>query len=51
MPIITPAYPAMNSSHSVSAHTLEVMKQEITRGYNVVEQIIKEKGSKGWDAV
>lgn len=48
MPIITPAYPAMNSAYNVSVHTLEVMKQEFKRGYDVTESIIREKGSKGW---
>jgi poly(A) polymerase len=41
MPIITPAYPAMNSSFNVSTHTLKVMQQEIERGYNICESILK----------
>lgn len=42
MPLITPAYPAMNSAFNVNVHSFEVMKNEIKRGYEVVEQIIKD---------
>lgn len=48
MPIITPAYPAMNSTANVSLHSLEVMKREFQIGYDVMMQIIHEKG-KNWD--
>lgn len=43
MPIITPAYPAMNSAFNVNYDTLEVMKQEIARGNELIGTIIKEK--------
>eukprot|EP01034_Spumella_vulgaris_P023186 gene23186-29381_t len=48
MPIITPAYPAMNSSYSVNKHTFEVMQREIAKGYDVMETIVKQKGA-CWD--
>lgn len=50
MPIITPAYPAMNSSYSVSPHSMEVMTQEIKRGYEIITSVIKNKG-KGWGRI
>eukprot|EP00177_Eucheuma_denticulatum_P007715 GFKZ01014036.1.p1 GENE.GFKZ01014036.1~~GFKZ01014036.1.p1 ORF type:complete len:693 (-),score=114.83 GFKZ01014036.1:99-2177(-) len=39
MPIITPAYPSMNTTHNVSATTLANMKEEIARGLKVCETI------------
>lgn len=39
MPIITPAYPSMNTTHNVSASTLATMKNEIARGLTICETI------------
>lgn len=39
MPIITPAYPSMNTTHNVSASTLSVMKSELARGRALCEDI------------
>ncbi len=39
LPIITPAYPNMNSTYNVSSSTLALLMQEITRGAEVVTQI------------
>lgn len=44
MPLITPAYPAMNSSEKVSKHTRAVMQREMARGHSVVKQLIAERG-------
>lgn len=53
MPIITPAYPAMNSAHNVSQHTFEVLQDEIRRGYQLLEGILKEKiwHKRSWDVL
>ncbi|KDN48089.1 hypothetical protein RSAG8_03105, partial [Rhizoctonia solani AG-8 WAC10335] len=40
MPIITPAYPSMCSTHNVTRSTMSVMKDEFLRGSQIVEQIM-----------
>jgi len=45
MPIITPAYPAMNSSASVSIHTRDIMKAEMARAHDIISKIISERGA------
>ncbi|KAG8712603.1 polynucleotide adenylyltransferase [Ceratobasidium sp. 394] len=40
MPIITPAYPSMCSTHNVTRSTMSVMKDEFNRGAQIVEQIM-----------
>ncbi|KAF8607577.1 Poly(A) polymerase [Ceratobasidium sp. AG-I] len=40
MPIITPAYPSMCSTHNVTRSTMSVMKDEFMRGSQIVEQIM-----------
>ncbi|KAL8130185.1 hypothetical protein V2J09_019340 [Rumex salicifolius] len=47
MPIITPAYPCMNSSYNVSASTLRIMTEEFQRGSEVCEAM--EANKAGWD--
>ncbi|KAK4484195.1 hypothetical protein RD792_011417 [Penstemon davidsonii] len=49
MPIITPAYPCMNSSYNVSTSTLRVMMEEFQRGNEICEAIEANKVS--WDAL
>lgn len=41
MPIITPAFPNINSSANVTPSTLKVMKREIERAYKEVSLILK----------
>lgn len=37
MPIITPAYPCMNSSYNVSSNTLRIMTEELERANDICE--------------
>uniref|UniRef100_D8Q4M8 Poly(A) polymerase n=1 Tax=Schizophyllum commune (strain H4-8 / FGSC 9210) TaxID=578458 RepID=D8Q4M8_SCHCM len=46
MPIITPSYPSMNSTHNVSYSTQTVMIHEFKRGLDIVGQI--QKGEASW---
>eukprot|EP00808_Paulinella_micropora_P012414 g9583.t1 len=45
MPILTPAYPAMNSTYNVSPITLEVLKAEIKRGKELTTNLLTTKES------
>ena len=45
MPIITPAYPCMNSSFNVSESTLHHMKGEFARGNEVCERLGGDEGA------
>ncbi|GAX76367.1 hypothetical protein CEUSTIGMA_g3813.t1 [Chlamydomonas eustigma] len=42
MPIITPAYPAMNSSYNVSRCTREVMLEEFRSAYSILRHVLFE---------
>ncbi|CAG7899657.1 nuclear poly(A) polymerase 1 [Brassica rapa] len=49
MPIITPAYPCMNSSYNVSASTLRIMTGEFQRGKDICEAMEANKAD--WDTL
>ncbi|TFK43871.1 poly-A polymerase [Crucibulum laeve] len=46
MPIITPAYPSMCSTHNVTASTQMIMTEEFKKGAEVVDKVIV--GSASW---
>ncbi|KAG6672939.1 hypothetical protein I3842_16G084400 [Carya illinoinensis] len=49
MPIITPAYPCMNSSYNVSSSTLRIMSEEFKRGSEICEAMEVSKAD--WDTL
>lgn len=44
MPIITPAYPSMNSSYNVSPSTLGILVTEFRRGHRCCEEMLRGLG-------
>ncbi|CAM9841267.1 unnamed protein product, partial [Phaeothamnion confervicola] len=48
MPIITPAYPAMNSMYAANWYTLTIMREEFERGWEICQKI-EDSGGKGWE--
>lgn len=48
MPILTPAYPSMNSTHNVSVSTKNAILTELQKGLQISEALLKrdEKGKK-----
>ncbi|KAL9429351.1 hypothetical protein AB3S75_031213 [Citrus x aurantiifolia] len=51
MPIITPAYPCMNSSYNVSTSTLRIMMDEFQRGHEICEAMEKNEADVDWDTL
>ncbi|KAI5382728.1 Nuclear poly(A) polymerase 1, variant 4 [Lathyrus oleraceus] len=50
MPIITPAYPCMNSSYNVSSSTLRIITEEFKRGGEICEDMEAKKKA-DWDTL
>eukprot|EP01084_Bolivina_argentea_P316537 548718_1 len=48
MHIITPAFPAMNSTHNVSISTFELLKREIARTFHALSRAEKRITEKKW---
>lgn len=51
MPIITPTYPAANSTANVSAETLRQMTREFKKANEMCRAIASEKGKAKWDGL
>jgi poly(A) polymerase len=49
MPVITPAFPAMNSTHNVTETTKRILLDEFRRGYEVVKSVERDRSS--WNEV
>lgn len=47
MPIITPAYPSMNSTHNIGPSTFKVLLKELKRGLDITNEVTG-PGTKQW---
>ncbi|BEJ14520.1 hypothetical protein CspHIS471_0402870 [Cutaneotrichosporon sp. HIS471] len=45
MPVITPAYPSMCSTHNITASTMTVIKNEMLRSIQITDKIVSNPGS------
>lgn len=45
MPVITPAYPSMCSTHNITASTMSIIKNEMLRAMQVTDKIMSNPGS------
>jgi len=45
MPIITPAYPSMCATHNITHSNFEVIKRELKRGGDIVDQIFSKEAT------
>merc|ERR1712061_642746 len=45
MPVITPAFPAMNSTHNVTETTKRILLDEFKRGYESVKIVEADRGT------
>ncbi|KAK6904611.1 poly(A) polymerase [Kwoniella mangroviensis CBS 10435] len=45
MPVITPAYPSMCSTHNITASTMSIIKKEMLRAMQITDEILKNPGS------
>jgi hypothetical protein len=45
MPVITPAYPSMCSTHNISASTMSIVRNEMMRAMRITDRILSTPGS------
>ncbi|ORX35170.1 putative polynucleotide adenylyltransferase [Kockovaella imperatae] len=45
MPVITPAYPSMCSTHNITASTMSIIKNEMLRAMQITDKILADPGS------
>ncbi|KAK1921134.1 putative polynucleotide adenylyltransferase [Papiliotrema laurentii] len=45
MPVITPAYPSMCSTHNITASTMSIIKNELLRAMQITDKIMSNPGS------
>lgn len=45
MPVITPAYPSMCSTHNITVSTMSIIRNEMLRAMQITDKITQEPGS------